>query len=99
MIFTSRERVFGAVFRRIHSNGVSVFFLSMFFHVFRGVAYGRFFFFPVWTSGVVIFLFSVLVGFLGYSLPWAQIRFWAASVITSLRTAFPVFGGGLAELV
>ena len=99
VVFLSRERYFGGVLRRFHGNGVSLFFFAMFLHVFRGIFFKSFFLFPVWGSGVIIFFVSVITGFLGYSLPWAQMRFWAASVITNLRTAIPLFGDELAKFV
>ncbi|KAF0148305.1 MAG: cytochrome b [Ignavibacteria bacterium] len=69
VVFLMRERFLGSVIRVCHSNGVSLFFFFMFLHVFRGVFFGRFSLFPVWSLGVLVFLVSVLVGFLGYSLP------------------------------
>lgn len=99
VVFLVRERFFGGVLRSFHRNGVSLFFLGLYLHVFRGFFFSSFLLFPVFAFGVVILLVCVLVGFLGYSLPWAQISYWAASVITSLRTALPFFGGLLAEVV
>lgn len=68
-------------------------------HVFRGFAYSRFFLLPVWSSGVVIFFLFVLVSFLGYVLPWAQMRFWAATVITNLVTAVPFVGDEIVKVL
>jgi len=99
VIFLSRESFFGGLLRSLHGNGVSLFFVALYLHVFRGLAFSSFTLLPVWSSGVVIFILCVLVGFLGYSLPWAQMSFWAASVITNLATAVPVIGGELAQLV
>lgn len=99
VVFLSRERFFGDILRSFHANGVSLFFFALFLHVFRGVVFSSFLLIPVWVSGVLILFLSIIVGFVGYSLPWAQISFWAASVITNLRTAVPLFGVELAQYI
>ena len=69
IIFIRREGYLGRTLRSFHGNGVSLFFLALFLHVFRGLIFSRYVIIPVWLVGVVILFISVLVGFLGYSLP------------------------------
>ena len=80
----------GWVIRSVHANGASFFFMCLYSHVGRGLYYGRFFYAGVWLSGVVILLLIMASAFLGYVLPWGQIRFWGATVITNLFSAFPI---------
>lgn len=83
--------------RFIHANGASLFFLLMYLHIFRGIFFKRFKLKKVWLVGNVIFLLSILTAFLGYVLPWGQIRFWAATVITNLVRAVPYIGKVVVE--
>ncbi len=92
VFYFTRETLTGESFRFLHANGVSGIFLAMYLHVFRGVSFSRFFLLPVWFSGLILFLLLIIISFLGYSLPWAQIRFWAATVITNLVTSIPEVG-------
>lgn len=84
----------GWLLRYSHSNGASMFFLVVYLHVFRGLYYGSFRS-PrthVWNIGVVILLLMILTAFMGYVLPWGQMSFWAATVITNLASAVPIIG-------
>jgi quinol-cytochrome oxidoreductase complex cytochrome b subunit len=84
----------GWLLRYVHANGASMFFLVVYIHMFRGFYYGSFFY-PreiLWISGVVILLLMIITAFLGYVLPWGQMSFWAATVITNLVSAVPVYG-------
>jgi quinol-cytochrome oxidoreductase complex cytochrome b subunit len=92
VFYLSRETLVGELFRFVHGNGVSVIFLALYIHVFRGVGYMRYFLLPVWSSGLLMFILLILIAFLGYRLPWAQMSFWAATVITNLVTSLPVLG-------
>jgi ubiquinol-cytochrome c reductase cytochrome b subunit len=83
--------------RFTHANGASIFFLLMYIHIFRGLFFKRYKLKKVWLVGNVIFLLSILTAFLGYVLPWGQIRFWAATVITNLVRAVPFIGQTLVE--
>jgi ubiquinol-cytochrome c reductase cytochrome b subunit len=83
--------------RFTHANGASIFFLLIYIHIFRGLFFKRYKLKKVWVVGNVIFLLSILTAFLGYVLPWGQIRFWAATVITNLVRAVPVIGQTLVE--
>ncbi len=87
-----RELSFGESIRLIHSNGVSLFFFCLFMHIFRGIFYKSYIIISVWATGIFIFFFLIITSFLGYVLPWTQIRFWAATVITNLVSAIPVIG-------
>jgi quinol-cytochrome oxidoreductase complex cytochrome b subunit len=83
---------FGWVFRVFHFNGASVFFFFIYLHFFKALFFGGFRLGFVWLSGLTILLLLMAEAFIGYVLVWAQIRFWASVVITSLLSVFPVFG-------
>jgi len=92
-----REVKYGWFLRYVHANGASFFFMVVYVHVFRGLYYGSYIL-PrrsVWNVGVIILLIMILTAFLGYVLPWGQMSFWAATVITSLLSTIPVIGGEL----
>lgn len=83
--------------RFTHANGASMFFLLIYIHIFRGLFFKRYKLKKVWLVGNIIFLLSILTAFLGYVLPWGQMRFWAATVITNLVRAVPFIGQTLVE--
>jgi len=83
---------FGWLIRISHLNGASFFFIFLFLHIARGLYYKSFLYLETWNLGVVIFLLSMGTAFLGYVLPWGQIRFWGATVITNLVSAVPILG-------
>lgn len=87
-----QEVGFGWAFRISHLNGASFFFIFLFLHISRGLYYKSFKYLETWNVGVVIFLLSMATAFLGYVLPWGQIRFWGATVITNLVSAIPFLG-------
>ena len=94
-----RDVNWGWMLRYLHSNGASMFFIAVYIHIFRGIYYGSYKE-PrevVWILGVVIFLLMMATGFMGYVLPWGQMSFWGATVITNLFSAFPVVGGPIVE--
>jgi ubiquinol-cytochrome c reductase cytochrome b subunit len=78
--------------RLFHFNGASLFFLFLYLHFFKGLFFGRYRLGFVWVSGLSIFLLLMAEAFMGYVLVWAQIRFWASVVITSLLSVIPFFG-------
>lgn len=82
----------GWLFRIIHLNGASFFFIFLFLHIARGLYYKSYNYLETWNLGVIIFIFSIAIAFLGYVLPWGQIRFWGATVITNLISAIPIVG-------
>ncbi|MGJ8537035.1 MAG: cytochrome b [Parasphingopyxis sp.] len=84
----------GWLMRYLHANGASFFFIVVYIHIFRGLYYGSYKA-PremVWLLGLVIFLLMMATGFMGYVLPWGQMSFWGAQVITGLFAAIPVVG-------
>lgn len=89
----------GWFIRLIHINGASFFFLSIYIHVARGIYYFSFHLFKVWLIGIIILLLSIATAFLGYVLPWGQISFWGATVITNLLSAIPYLGQYLVEWI
>jgi ubiquinol-cytochrome c reductase cytochrome b subunit len=84
----------GMILRYAHANGASLFFIVVYFHILRGMYYnsGAQPRELVWITGVVILLVMIITAFIGYVLPWGQMSFWGATVITSLATAIPVVG-------
>ncbi len=87
----------GWLLRYMHANGASMFFVAVYMHMFRSLYYGSYSS-PrelVWCSGVVILLLMILTAFIGYVLPWGQMSFWGATVITSLASAIPIVGDSI----
>ncbi len=96
-----RDVNYGWMIRYIHANGASMFFIAVYLHMFRGLYYGSYKE-PreiLWILGVVIFLLMMATAFMGYVLPWGQMSFWGATVITSLFGAIPVVGESLKTLL
>lgn len=94
-----RDVQYGWLLRYTHFNGASMFFLVVYLHMFRGIYYGSYAY-PrrmVWIIGWVIWFLMIATAFMGYVLPWGQMSFWAATVITSLFSAIPVVGGDLVQ--
>jgi ubiquinol-cytochrome c reductase cytochrome b subunit len=92
-----RDVTGGWLLRYMHANGASMFFIVVYLHIFRGLYYGSYAS-PrelVWCLGVVIFLLMIITAFIGYVLPWGQMSFWGATVITSLASAIPVVGDSI----
>jgi len=89
----------GWLIRYLHSNGASMFFIVVYLHIFRGLYYGSYSY-PrghLWASGVIIFLCMMATAFMGYVLPWGQMSFWGATVITNLFSAIPGIGSSIVE--
>jgi ubiquinol-cytochrome c reductase cytochrome b/c1 subunit len=96
-----RDVNYGWMIRYIHQNGASMFFIVVYIHILRGMYYGSYKK-PrelLWMLGVVILLLLMATAFMGYVLPWGQMSFWGATVITSLFSAFPVIGHGIVTLL
>ncbi len=106
MAFDSVERImrdvnYGWLFRYVHANGASMFFIVVYIHIWRGMWYGSYKA-PrelLWIIGVVIFLLMMATAFMGYVLPWGQMSFWGATVITNLFSAFPIVGDHIVTLL
>ena len=89
-----RDVNYGWLLRYLHANGASMFFLAAYIHMFRGMYYGSYKE-PrevLWILGVILLLLMIMTGFMGYVLPWGQMSFWAATVITNLFSAIPLVG-------
>jgi len=104
LAFSSVEHIMrdvnnGWLIRYLHANGASMFFIVVYCHIFRGLYYGSYMY-PrarLWASGVIIFLLMMATAFMGYVLPWGQMSFWGATVITNLFSAVPFVGGSIVE--
>lgn len=89
------ESIGGWLVRVMHFNGASLFFIFIYLHIFKGLAFFRYRLRLVWLVGILMFFLFMGVAFIGYVLVWAQMRFWASVVITSLLTVIPIWGFGL----
>ena len=94
-----RDVNYGWILRVLHANGASFFFFCLYFHVGRGIYYGSYMFLEVWNIGVVILLLVMATAFLGYVLPWGQIRYWGATVIINFLSAIPLLGNTLVKYI
>jgi ubiquinol-cytochrome c reductase cytochrome b subunit len=97
--FIMRDVNNGWLVRYLHGNGASMFFIVIYCHIFRGLYYGSYMN-PrgfLWASGVIIFLLMMATAFMGYVLPWGQMSFWGATVITNLFSAIPFVGSSIVE--
>jgi len=92
VVYLSIEVESGYMFRFIHSGGASLLFILVYIHLGRALWYKSYNMVYVWLVGVLIFLLLIMVSFLGYGLPWGQISFWAATVITNLLYVVPYIG-------
>ena len=99
--YIMRDINYGWLLRYLHSNGASFFFIIVYIHIFRSIFYNNFLQpkSQVWTTGVLILLFMILTAFLGYVLPWGQMSFWAATVITNLSSVLPIIGSNIIILI
>jgi len=90
LFFLIREVFYGWCLRYFHSSGASFVFLFLFLHLGRAMFYGSYFYNPnTWFSGIILFLFLMAIAFMGYVLPFGQMSFWGATVITNLLSPFP----------
>nr|YP_010591373.1 cytochrome b [Agriotes hirayamai]QEH58444.1 cytochrome b [Agriotes hirayamai] len=92
IVHICRDVNYGWLLRTLHANGASFFFICIYMHIGRGLYYGSFMYSETWTVGVVILLVVMGTAFLGYVLPWGQMSFWGATVITNLLSAIPYLG-------
>nr|AVN68033.1 cytochrome b [Balta sp. Cairns, Australia] len=89
----------GWLLRTIHANGASMFFICIYLHIGRGLYYGSYKLLYTWTIGVLILFLTMAAAFMGYVLPWGQMSFWGATVITNLLSAIPYMGSELVQWV
>nr|AUR26821.1 cytochrome b [Nesoptilotis leucotis] len=92
-----RDVQFGWLIRNLHANGASFFFICIYIHIGRGLYYGSYLNKETWNIGVVLLLALMATAFVGYVLPWGQMSFWGATVITNLFSAIPYIGHTLVE--
>ncbi|YP_009129981.1 cytochrome b (mitochondrion) [Corvus hawaiiensis] len=94
---TCRDVQFGWLIRNLHANGASFFFICIYLHIGRGIYYGSYLNKKTWNIGVILLLTLMATAFVGYVLPWGQMSFWGATVITNLFSAIPYIGQTLVE--
>lgn len=94
-----RDVNYGWLIRAAHANGGSIFFLFLYLHTGRGLYYNSYLLKETWNIGVIILVLTIAAAFTGYVLPWGQIRFWGATVITSIFSAIPYLGQILVEWI
>nr|YP_009701315.1 cytochrome b [Iguana delicatissima]ARO70457.1 cytochrome b [Iguana delicatissima]QEQ55603.1 cytochrome b [Iguana delicatissima] len=94
-----RDVQHGWLIRNLHANGASMFFICLYLHIGRGLYYGSYLFKETWNIGVILLLLVMTTAFVGYVLPWGQMSFWGATVITNLLSAVPYVGTTLVEWI
>lgn len=94
-----RDVNYGWLLRTLHANGASFFFICIYLHVGRGIYYNSFIYIHTWIVGVIILFLVIGTAFIGYVLPWGQISFWGATVITNLLSAVPYLGTTLVQWI
>nr|AHD26610.1 cytochrome b [Napaeozapus insignis insignis] len=94
-----RDVNYGWLIRYLHANGASLFFICLFLHVGRGLYYGSYTFIETWNIGILLLFAVMATAFMGYVLPWGQMSFWGATVITNLLSAIPYIGSTLVEWI
>nr|ABA53810.1 cytochrome b [Aotus azarai] len=95
----TRDVNYGWMIRYMHANGASMFFVCLFLHIGRGLYYGSFLFLKTWNIGIILLLTTMATAFMGYVLPWGQMSFWGATVITNLLSAIPYIGSDLVQWI
>uniref|UniRef100_UPI00300322ED cytochrome b n=1 Tax=Gonypeta brunneri TaxID=2909294 RepID=UPI00300322ED len=99
IIHICRDVNYGWLLRTLHANGASMFFICIYLHIGRGMYYGSYKFYYTWMVGVLILFLVMATAFMGYVLPWGQMSFWGATVITNLLSAVPYLGVDLVQWV
>nr|AXS65669.1 cytochrome b [Cucujoidea sp. 41 KM-2017] len=94
-----RDVNYGWLIRTLHANGASFFFICIYIHIGRGIYYSSYYYTHTWIIGVTIFFIVMGTAFLGYVLPWGQMSFWGATVITNLLSAIPYLGSTIVQWV
>nr|AFU52753.1 cytochrome b [Amazona barbadensis barbadensis] len=94
---TCRNVQYGWLIRNLHANGASLFFICIYLHIARGFYYGSYLYKETWNTGIILLLTLMATAFVGYVLPWGQMSFWGATVITNLFSAIPYIGQTLVE--
>uniref|UniRef100_A9XF58 Cytochrome b n=3 Tax=Hynobius quelpaertensis TaxID=113393 RepID=A9XF58_9AMPH len=94
-----RDVNYGWLMRNIHANGASFFFICIYMHIGRGLYYGSYMYKETWNIGVILLFLVMATAFVGYVLPWGQMSFWGATVITNLLSAIPYVGDSLVQWI
>nr|ABM05571.1 cytochrome b [Cnesterodon decemmaculatus] len=94
-----RDVNYGWLIRNMHANGASLFFVCIYLHIGRGLYYGSYLYKETWNIGVILLLLVMMTAFVGYVLPWGQMSFWGATVITNLLSAVPYVGDTLVQWI
>nr|AID52447.1 cytochrome b [Rhynchocypris lagowskii] len=94
-----RDVNYGWLIRSLHANGASFFFICIYMHIARGLYYGSYLYKETWNIGVILLLLVMATAFVGYVLPWGQMSFWGATVITNLMSAVPYMGDTLVQWI
>nr|YP_002265573.1 cytochrome b [Priasilpha obscura]ACF35119.1 cytochrome b oxidase [Priasilpha obscura] len=94
-----RDVNYGWLIRTLHANGASFFFICIYIHIGRGIYYSSYLLMVTWMIGVTIFFMVMATAFLGYVLPWGQMSFWGATVITNLLSAIPYLGNMIVQWI
>nr|QHR83533.1 cytochrome b [Coleonyx variegatus] len=94
-----RDVQYGWLIRNLHANGASMFFICLYIHIGRGIYYGSYLYKETWNIGVLLLFLVMATAFVGYVLPWGQMSFWGATVITNLLSAIPYIGINLVQWI
>nr|AXS66307.1 cytochrome b [Cucujoidea sp. 9 KM-2017] len=94
-----RDVNYGWLMRTLHANGASFFFICIYIHIGRGIYYSSYKLIHTWMMGVTIFFIVMATAFLGYVLPWGQMSFWGATVITNMISAIPYLGNSIVQWI
>nr|ACL54935.1 cytochrome b [Perognathus merriami]ACL54936.1 cytochrome b [Perognathus merriami]ACL54938.1 cytochrome b [Perognathus merriami] len=94
-----RDVNYGWLIRYMHANGASLFFICLYLHIGRGIYYGSYMYKETWNIGIILLFLVMATAFMGYVLPWGQMSFWGATVITNLLSAIPYIGPNLVEWI
>nr|YP_010400425.1 cytochrome b [Nesolagus timminsi]UQS76154.1 cytochrome b [Nesolagus timminsi] len=94
-----RDVNYGWLLRYLHANGASMFFICLYMHIGRGIYYGSYTYLETWNIGIILLFAVMATAFMGYVLPWGQMSFWGATVITNLLSAIPYIGTSLVEWI
>nr|ABY48608.1 cytochrome b [Xantusia sp. Yucca Valley] len=99
VVHICRDVQYGWLIRNIHANGASIFFICLYLHIARGLYYGSYMYTITWNIGVILLFLVMATAFVGYVLPWGQMSFWGATVITNLLSAIPYIGTTLVQWI
>nr|ABY48331.1 cytochrome b [Xantusia vigilis]ABY48332.1 cytochrome b [Xantusia vigilis] len=99
VVHICRDVQYGWLIRNIHANGASIFFICLYLHIARGLYYGSYMYTTTWNIGVILLFLVMATAFVGYVLPWGQMSFWGATVITNLLSAIPYIGTTLVQWI